>query len=131
MMAWLLSFLSGPLLNSLVNAYKAKLEAGNTRDAKAVELAVAEISADIAARSAAKEIIIAEQGHWYTAVVRPLFALPFVIFIWKIVVWDKVFGWGVTDGLDPSMKEVLQTIIVSYFGFAAADRISRIFGRKS
>lgn len=132
MMSWLLSFLSGPLLSKLVDAYRAKLEAGNTRDAKAVELAVAEIQAEIAARSAAKEVIIAEQGRWFTAMIRPLFALPFVIFIWKIVVYDKVLGLGVTLGsLDANMKEVLLAIIYSYFGFAAADRISRIFGRKA
>lgn len=129
MMAWLLSFLSGPLLNSLVNAYKAKLEAGNTRDAKAVDLAVAEISADIAARSAAKEIIIAEQGHWYTAIIRPLFALPFVIFAWKVVVYDKVLGWGVTDAIDPNMWSVFLAVVGSYFGLSAVDRIAKVFRR--
>ena len=130
MMAWLLSFLSGPLLNSLVSAYKAKLDAGNTRDAKAVELAVSEIQAEIAARSVAKEIIIAEQGRWYTAIIRPMFALPFVIFIWKIVVWDKVLGLGVTLGsLDPGMTSVLQAIIYSYFGYVTVDRIAKVFKR--
>jgi hypothetical protein len=127
MMAWLLSFLSGPLLNSLVNAYKAKLDAGNTRDAKAVDLAVAEIAADIAARSAAKEIIIAEQGHWYTAVIRPLFALPFVIFAWKVIVYDKVLGWGVTDAIDPNMWSVFLAVVGSYFGLSAIDRIAKVF----
>lgn len=129
MMAWLLSFLSGPLLNSLVNAYKAKLEAGNTRDAKAVDLAVAEIQGDIAARSAAKEIIIAEQGHWYTAIIRPLFALPFVIFAWKVIVWDKVLAWGTTDPIDPNMWTVFLAVIGSYFGLTAIDRIARVFKR--
>lgn len=129
MMAWLLSFLSGPLLNSLVNAYKAKLDAGNTRDAKAVDLAVAEIGADIAARAAAKEIIIAEQGHWYTAIIRPLFALPFVIFAWKVVVFDKVLGWGVTDAIDPNMWSVFLAVVGSYFGLSAIDRIAKVFRR--
>jgi hypothetical protein len=129
MMAWLLSFLSGPLLNSLVNAYKAKLDAGNTRDAKAVDLAVAEISADIAARSAAKEIIIAEQGHWYTAIIRPLFALPFVIFAWKVVVYDKVLGFGTTDPIDPNMWSVFLAVVGSYFGLSAIDRIAKVFKR--
>jgi hypothetical protein len=131
MIAWLLSFLSGPLLSKLVDAYKVRLEAAGKQDVLAVDLAKSEILADIAARSAAKEIIIAEQGHWYTAIIRPLFALPFVIFIWKIVVWDKVLGWGVTDAIDSSMKEVLQTIIISYFGLAGVSRIASVFrGRK-
>jgi len=125
---WLATFFGGKAFEAIVGAYKAKLEAGNTRDAKAVDLAVQEIQADIAAREAAKQIIIAEQGHWYTAIIRPLFALPFVIFIWKIVVYDKVLGWGVTIGsLDENMKQVLLAIIYSYFGFAAVDRITKVF----
>ena len=129
MMAWFLSFLSGPLLTKLVEAYKAKLDSGNTKDAKAVDLAVAEINAEIAARSAAKEIIIAEQGHWYTAIIRPLFALPFVIFAWKVVVYDKVLGWGVTDAIDPNMWSVFLAVVGSYFGLSAIDRIAKVFRR--
>ena len=129
-MSWLINLLSLPILNSLVAAYKAKLDAGNTKDAKAVELAVSEIQAEIAARGAAKEIIIAEQGRWFTAMIRPLFALPFIIFIWKIVVYDKVLGLGVTVGsLDENMKQVLLAIIYSYFGYAAVDRIAKVFKR--
>jgi hypothetical protein len=128
-MNWIIQLLGLPILNSLVAAYKAKLAAAGTQDAKATELAIAEIQGEIAARSAAKEIIIAEQGHWYTAIIRPLFALPFVIFIWKVVVVDKVFGLGVTDPIDPMMKDVLQAIIYSYFGLAAVDRIAKVFKR--
>jgi small-conductance mechanosensitive channel len=129
-MNWLIQLLGLPILNSLVAAYKAKLEAAGTKDAKAVELAIAEIEGEIAARSAAKEVIIAEQGRWYTAIIRPLFALPFVIYIWKIVVWDKALGLGVTLGsLDPGMTSVLQAIIYSYFGYVAVDRIAKVFRR--
>lgn len=129
MLRWLMSFLSGKAFEALVNAYKIKLEAAGKQDALAVDLAKKDIESEIAARTAAKEIIIAEQGHWYTAVVRPLFALPFVIFIWKVVVWDKVLGWGVTDRIDPLMADVLKAIIYSYFGLAIADRVSRVFKR--
>lgn len=128
-MSWLINLLSLPILNSLVAAYKARLDAGNTKDAKAVELAVAEIQAEIAARSAAKEIVIAEQGHWYTAVIRPLFALPFVIFAWKVIVWDKVLKMGTTDAIDPNMWSVFMAVVASYFGLSAIDRIAKVFKR--
>ena len=128
-MSWLIQILSKPILNSLVAAWKAKLEAAGAKDAKAVELALAEIQAEISARSAAKEIIIAEQGRWYTAVIRPLFALPFVIFAWKVVVWDKVLAWGTTDPIDPNMWSVFLAVIGSYFGLAAIDRIAKVFRR--
>jgi len=34
-----------------------------------------------------------------TAIIRPLLALPVVIFMWKVIVWDKVLGLGSTDAL--------------------------------
>lgn len=130
-MNWLLQFLSGPLLSKLVEAYKAKLESAGSQDAKAVELAVAEINAEIAARSAAKEIIIAEQGRWWSALPRPLIAFAIAIFIWKVVVWDKVFGWGTTDGLDPKMWEAFTIVLTAYFGGRSIEKVAQVFkGRK-
>lgn len=129
MIAWILSFLSGPLLGKLVDAYKLKLDAANTKDAKAVELAQSEILAEIASRQAAKEIIIAEQGRWYTAIVRPLFALPFIIYIWKLVVWDKVLSLGATDALGDNLTSVMMTIIACYFGGRTIEKVAQIFKR--
>jgi len=43
--------------------HKAKLAAANTQDKLAVDLAVKEIEAEIAARAQASAIIIAEQGR--------------------------------------------------------------------
>lgn len=130
-MSWLIQFLSGPILNSLLKAYEARLAAGNTQDAKAVELAIAEIQGEIAARSAAKEIIIAEQGRWWSALPRPLIAFAIAIFIWKVVVWDKVLGWGVTDPLDPKMWEAFTIVLTAYFGGRSLEKIAQVFkGRK-
>lgn len=131
MLNWFLQFLSGPLLSKLVEAYKARLDAGNTQDAKAVELAVAEIQGEIAARSAAKEIIIAEQGRWWTALPRPAFAGIFLIFTFKVVVWDKVLGWGTTDPLDPKMWEAFTIVLTAYFGGRSLEKIAQVFrGRR-
>lgn len=128
---WILSFFGGKAFEAIVNAYKAKLEAGNTQDAKAVELAVEEIRGEVALRQSATKLLIAEQGRWYTAIVRPLFALPFVIFIWKVVVYDKVLHLGATDAIDPNMWAVLQTIIISYFGLAGINKLATVFrGRR-
>jgi hypothetical protein len=122
-------FLGGPFISGLLSAYKARLATINTQDQMALDLLQKEIEADIAARAEATKLLIAEQGHWYTAMIRPLFALPFVVFGLKVVVWDKVLGLGVTDALDPRMWGVFQTIVVSYFGASAVERVSRIFRR--
>ena len=75
MWTWLASLIGGPVITGLINAYKAKLDASNTQDRIAADLAAKEIEAEIAARKAASAIIIAEQGRWYTAIIRPLLAI--------------------------------------------------------
>jgi hypothetical protein len=56
------------------------------------------IAAEIEARKSADALIIAEQGRWYTAIIQPLLALPVVIFMWKVIVWDKVLALSDVDG---------------------------------
>lgn len=129
MWSLILSFIGGPVINGLIAAYRERLAATNTQDHMALDLLQTEINAEIEARAEANKLIIAEQGHWYTAMIRPLFAMPFVIFTFKVVVWDKVLGLGVTDHIDPNMWGVFQTIVISYFGATAVERVSRIFKR--
>lgn len=129
MWAWLLSFISGPLLGKIVDAYKIKVEAKTKGDAQAVELAVEEIKGEIAQRQIEAALIKAEQGWWITALVRPLMAAPFIIFAWKVVVWDKVMGWGVTDPLDPNMWSVFLTVVAAFFGGRTIEKVARIFKR--
>ena len=129
MWSWLASFFGGPIITGLLNAYKAKLDAANTRDAQAVDLAKKEIEAEIEARKQASAVIIAEQGRWYTACIRPLFAAPFIIFAWKVVVWDKVLKLGSTDPLDPNMWSVFLTVVGAYFGGRTIEKVARIFRR--
>jgi hypothetical protein len=131
MWAWLASFITGPLLSKavggIVDGYKAKLASVNTTEAHAIELAANEINGDIAARQVEASIIRQEQGWWVTALVRPLLALPFIVFTWKIVVWDKVLGWGSTDPLDPNMWSVFLTVVGAYFGGRTIEKVARIF----
>jgi hypothetical protein len=123
----ILGFLGGPLVSGLLDAYRARLDAAAKQDVLAVDLAKKEIEAEIAARAEANKIIIAEQGRWYTAIIRPLFALPFIIFAWKVVVCDKVLGWGVTDALDPNMWSVFIAVVTAYFGGRSLEKIARVF----
>lgn len=130
MWSWLASFIAGPFINGALSAYRERIAANNSQDAKALQLLEAEIAAETAARAEATKLLIAEQGHWYTAIIRPLFALPFIIYAWKIVVWDKVLGLGTTPyGIDANFWSVFQIVVVSYFGASAAERVTRIFKR--
>ena len=67
MFQWLASFLTAPIINGFLSAYKAKLDAASAEGAQAVEVAKAALLAEIEARKSANAIIIAEQGRWYTA----------------------------------------------------------------
>lgn len=125
----ILSFFGGPFISGLLDAYKARLAATNTTDRIAVDLLKQEVLADIAARAEGTKLLIAEQGRWFTAVIRPLFAVPFIVFEFKVIIWDKVLGWGVTDKIDPMMWGVFQTIIISYFGSTAVERVTQILKR--
>jgi len=61
------------------------------------------------------QIIIAEQGWWVTAMIRPMIAWPIGIYMWKVIVWDKVLGWGVTDPLSPEFTQWAGIVITAYF----------------
>jgi hypothetical protein len=129
MLQWILSVLSAPVFNSIVDAYKAKLAAASTQDKLAVDLAVKEIEAEIAARAQVSAIIVAEQGRWWTSMIRPLAALPVVIYIWKVIVYDKVLGLGTTDAITGDVGTWAGVIITTYFGGRTIEKVARIFRR--
>lgn len=129
MWGFIANLFAGPIIGALTSAYKAKLAAGNTTEAKATELAIKEIEGQIEARKVDASILREEQGWWVTALIRPLLALPFIIFTFKVVVWDKVLGWGVTDALDARMWDVFMLVVGAYFGGRTIEKVARIFKR--
>ena len=129
MWGWLANLIGGPVIAGLINGYKAKLDAANTQDRIAADLAGKEIAAEIEARKAASAIIIAEQGRWYTAMIRPLLALPVIIYFWKVIVWDKVLGLGVTDPITGMIADWAGMILTAHVGGRSIEKVARIFKR--
>jgi len=124
-------FLRGPAVNGLINAYKAKLDAANARDRIAADLAAKEIEAEIEARKQASAINIAEQGSWYTAIIRPLLALPVIIYFWKVIVWDKVLGLGSADPTTGMIADWTGMIVTAYVGGRSIEKVARTFAGRS
>ena len=120
MWTWLASLIGRPLVSGLINAYKAKLDAANTHD---------RIAAEIDVRKQASAIIIAEQGRWYTAIIRPLLAFPIIIYFWKVIVFDKVLGLGATDPITGVIADWTGMIITAYVGGRSIEKVARIFRR--
>jgi hypothetical protein len=129
-LSWLGSLLGGPFATAAVNAYKAKLDAGNNAEKIAATLAAQEAQINEQRDALAQQIVIAEQGRWFTAIIRPLFALPFVVFNLKAVVWDTVLGLGFTPELSSNMLKLEGIIVLGYFGSMAAENAARIFTRR-
>ncbi len=63
--SWLGSFLAGPLLGKALDAYKAKLAAGNTEDGIRADLAAKEVTLQQRELELQTQYRIAEIGHWY------------------------------------------------------------------
>lgn len=132
MLQWIVSFLSGPIIKGALDAYRAKLDSGNTSERIAADLAGRELAVEQREREVAGQVLIAEQGNWITRWVRPLWALPFVIYTWKLVVYDKVLaGWthGTTDALSGGMETLIVTVAAAYFGGRTIENVARIIKR--
>jgi hypothetical protein len=129
-LGWLGNLLGGPFAKAAVDAYRAKLTAENTSEKIAADLAAKELAVEQRERELASQVVIAEQGRWYTALPRPLFAFAFVIYVWKVVVWDKVLGLGSTTALSGDVAQWAMIVLTAYFGGRSLEKVARILARK-
>ena len=123
----LLSFIGGPVVSGLINAYKAKLAAGNTSEKIASETASAEIAAQVAETNAITQYRIAAIGKWYEP--EHIMGYAVAVYLCKLLIWDKVLGLGVTDPLLGWSGTVSTTIVGAYFGKRTFESIAQIIKR--
>lgn len=123
----ILSFLGGPVIKGLIDAYQAKLKAGNVDNRIAADLAAGEIAAQQAEIAAQTQLKIAEIGHWYEP--EKLFAYVTLVFYSKVLIWDKCLGWGTTDAVTGSVAEWAGLIMLFYFGKRGFENVARIIKR--
>jgi hypothetical protein len=111
-----ISLLGGPILRGLIESYRAKLDAANSADRIAADLAIAEIEAGIKARQRAHELRLATSGFWEMRLLTFAIAFPFVAHLWAV--WlDTQFrlGWRIPKFPAP-MDEWQGAIMLSFFG---------------
>ncbi len=130
LLGWLGNLLGGPFAQAAVKAYQAKLASENTAEKIAADLAARELAVEQREAELAAQTLVAEQGRLLTALPRPLFAAAFVIYAWKVVVWDKVLGLGVTDPLSAEMTQWASLVLTAYFGGRSLEKVARVLGRK-
>jgi len=107
----LLLSLVNPLAKVTTDLIFAKTNQANaTTDQQRIEADVAIVQLE-----AQQKLLIAEQATRATRWIRPLFALPFVIYNFKVIVWDKVFGFGTTDVLSDQYWQLQMIVFGAYF----------------
>jgi hypothetical protein len=123
----ILSFLGGPVIKALIDAYQAKLKAGNVESKIAADLAASEIAAQTAETQALTQYRIAEIGHWYEP--DKLMGYFVALYFGKLLVWDKVLGLGTTDPL-AGFASITSNLVVSfYFAKRGFENVARIIKR--
>lgn len=111
---WVLRMASTGILRDILNTLGVA-----TGDQKTI-VTVAAIQAEVQARMAARDVLIAEQGWWVTRMIRPMFAYP-LIFYYAAIVFDSMplFGhevgaWRIST-LPQPMMDWSGWIICAYF----------------
>jgi len=123
----ILSFLGGPVIKGLIEAYQAKLKAGNVESKIAADLAAQEIAAQTAEAQLHVQLKIAEIGHpWEPEKLAFYVAL---VYFAKCVVWDTVFGLGSTPPLKGDVSMWAGLVMSFHFGKRTFENVVRIIKR--
>jgi hypothetical protein len=129
MLQWILSFVGGPIITGLIDAYKLKLASVNQTDANALELAKADLLAQIEARKEAT-ILAGNRG---AGIIQNSFAVIILVFTAKVVIWDDMLGWGETPAIHGEVATWMNLIISFYFGgqivSGVVNTVARRFGK--
>lgn len=96
----ILSFIGGPIVKGLIEGYKAKLEAGNTTDRIAAELAQKDIEGEIARRNAQRDLGIASMSH-------PVWWIAWGLFVIPVGLYHALIFLLSTAGIPPCSPKIL------------------------
>ncbi len=123
----IISFLGGPVVKALIDAYSAKLKAENADAKIAADLAAAEIASQTAEANAIIQYRIAELGYWHEP--DKLIGYCVTIYFAKLLVWDKVLGFGATDALAGFAATTANLVVSFYFAKRGFENVARIIKR--
>jgi hypothetical protein len=124
---WLAGFVTGPVFDDLLKGYQAKLAAGNTSESIAADLAAKELAVQSRELELRTQLRIAEIGHPFEP--DRLMAYCVSVYFAKLLIWDKVFGLGSTDGLTGFASTTANLIVASYFAKRGFENVARIIKR--
>lgn len=123
----IMGFIGGPVIKGLIDAYNAKLKAGNVSERIAADTASSEIAAQTAETAEITKYRIAELGYWYEPDKIMGYCVAFLLA--KIIVWDVCLGLGSTNLHDGWMTSTANIIVMFYFGKRGFENVARIIKR--
>jgi hypothetical protein len=123
----ILSFLGGPFVGAAIKAYTAKLDAGNTAERIAADLAARELEVQRRETEVQAEYKRALIGHWYEP--ANLAAYIFVGYLFNVVVWDTMLGLGTTPAIKGDVGVWLGMIAMFLFGKRGIENVAMILRR--
>jgi hypothetical protein len=119
-----LGFFGGPVVQGLVDSYKAKLAAGNTSERIAADLAGRELTVEQRERELATQQNIADEGRWWTAAPRAI-----VCWVFALYTVDQVFGLHMTQPLTEPISTWAGWLMAMWFGGRSLEKIAKIIRR--
>jgi len=123
----IISFLGGPVVKALIDAYSMKLKAENVDTKTAADLAGGEIAAQTAETKTVMQFRTAELGYWYEP--DKLIGYCVTVYFAKLLVWDKVLGLGSTDPLAGFAAITANLVVSFYFAKRGFENVARIIKR--
>jgi len=112
-------------LGSLNTYYKAKADAEVRLADARTEQEKIDAERDIKMYQGRIDVIENAQKDPYERFVRIGFASPFVIYVWKLVVWDKTLGLGATDPLSEDLMTLMWIVVAGYFADGIVKKVMR------
>ena len=73
--------------------------------------------------------LIGGEASWVSKAVLVSLSAPFVLYTWKLIVWDKMLGLGSTDPLSPFLENLCFIIAGFYFLAISGRGLIRSFKR--
>lgn len=105
--------------------------AGKIADAKiaaaqaATDRARIEQEERVKALEARARVLEREADGKINQIIRALLAAPVIVFLWKVIVWDKVLKLGSTDDLSENLWYVTMMVLGFYYVHWTVGRLKR------
>ena len=107
-LTWIMGGGFSGIAEQLQIAHRNKLQAETDEQKLAADITIKQLEAR-------QNALIQGEGAWVSKVVQAAWATPFIIFNFKVIVWDKVLKLGVTDPLGEFERNIGMIIVGFYF----------------